>query len=184
MLAAVAIGLGLVLGLASGGRFSNLRYGVLRWQTPILLLFLVQGVARGAAAPMLGRFAVAIWAACSTALFVLLILQSSQPGLAVAGLGIGLNTLVVLANSGMPVGVSGGLVPLAAEAVKVSGGFYHIADERTSLVLLADILPAGSGVASIGDVLLAVGVAAFLVSVMVAGHRSPSRRLRPPLGAE
>lgn len=178
MLAAVAIVLGLALGLAAGGSLGNMQLATLRWQALILPLFVVQGVARGIAASALGRFALAIWAACSIVLFVLMILQSDVPGLAVAGLGIGLNTLVVLANSGMPVGASRDLLSLAEEAVAVSNGFYHLADERTALTLLADILPVGSGIASIGDVLLAVGVAAFIVSVMVGEHRFTGRKLR------
>jgi hypothetical protein len=167
MLAIVALVLGLSLGLATGGSLTNLQGVRIHGEAWILALFAVQALARGVLLPWLGALGIAIWASCTIILLVLVSREFARPGMGVAALGMGLNALVILLNGGMPV------VPpsvfTAAEtraAVAGSSGFYVLADSRTMLALLGDVLPAGNGLASIGDVLLAVGITVFIVHSM------------------
>ncbi len=162
MLALVAIATGLLLVGLLGGSLRALGEARVRGELMILALFLVQAVARGSAGRV-GSLGLIIWAGCSVALLLLMVVQIRVPGLALAALGIGLNALVVLLNSGMPVVPPPGSEGQVAAAVSASAGFYHVADARTVLPVLGDVLPAGAGIASIGDVLLALGVCIFIV---------------------
>lgn len=162
MLAAVAIILGLALSFAAGGSMRRLASVQVEGEWLMLTLFLVQAVARQMAGDF-GSLGLLVWAACSVALLLLLIRQVRLRGLGLAALGVGLNALVVLLNSGMPVVVSAGSLAEARAAVASSAGFYNLADARTLLPLLGDVLPVGTGLASLGDLLLAAGVWTFLV---------------------
>lgn len=167
MLAIVALVLGISLGLASGGSFAHMRDLKIRGESWILALFAIQALARGVLLPSLGSFGIAIWATCTLVLLVLVSREFARPGMAVAALGMGLNALVILLNGGMPV-----VQPpmFTAEetlaAIAESSGFYVLADERTLLPVLGDVLPAANGLASIGDVLLAVGIAVLITYSM------------------
>lgn len=101
-------------------------------------------------------------------LLLLVILNRERKGMWLAGLGILMNFSVIAANGGMPVL---GEAALAAggyeEGLLLEGGYKHVAmDARTLLAFLADVIPVrifGQGnVISLGDVLLAVGLGAFL----------------------
>ena len=162
MLALAAIATGLFLVGVLGGSIGEFRDTRLRGEAAILVLFLAQALARGSA-DRGGSLGLIIWAGCSVALLLLILFQVQVPGLGLAALGIGLNALVVLLNSGMPVVPPPGSEGQVARAVAASAGFYHVADARTVLPLLADVLPAGAGIASIGDILLALGVCIFIV---------------------
>ena len=172
MLAVLAVGLGLACGIAAGGSPRNLGTARLRGETAILALFVLQALFRGPLIARLGELGVALWAACSVGLLAVLLVNVRAYGVSVAALGIGLNLLVVLLNGGMPV------VPASPSdlrdvvaAVRESGGFYVLADQRTMLAVLGDVLPAGGGMASVGDVLLVLGVAVFMIRVMVEPSR-------------
>ena len=168
MLAAAGIVLGLVLGFAGGGKVAGIRTITLRWEYALLVLFAVQAFARGVLPLETRPLAVAVWAVCSLLLLVALVLQVRDGhGLALAATGIAMNLLVILLNAGMPVVPREWQGEAAATAVKASGGFYHLADSRTALPVLADILPSGVGLASIGDLLLALGVAILIASHML-----------------
>jgi hypothetical protein len=102
-------------------------------------------------------------------LLLLVILNRERKGMWLAGLGILMNFSVIAANGGMPVlgeaalAAGGFEQPFTLEG----GGFKHVAlDAGTVLEFLADVIPIrlfGQGnVISLGDVLLAVGLGAFL----------------------
>jgi len=169
VLAAAAIVMAIALALLSGGSVRGLSDASVRLPYVILSLYLVQSIARGAAASRLGQASVLVWGACSIALFVVILGQPLSRGLAIAAAGIALNTLVILLNWGMPVVLPPGTETAGVRAVAASGGFYHLADSRTYATVLGDVLPAGSGVASLGDLLLAVGVGMFIIDAM---HRA------------
>ena len=140
------------------------------------MLFVLQALFRGPLIGRLGELGVALWAACSIGLLLVLSLNLRAYGVSIAALGIGLNLLVVLINGGMPVvPVGPSKLRDVAAAVGGSGGFYVLADQRTMLAVLGDVLPAGNGLASIGDVLLVLGVAVFLIRAMVGPVRAPVR---------
>jgi hypothetical protein len=92
-------------------------------------------------------------------------LNREMTGMWIAGLGILMNFTVIVMNSGMPV---------LAEAVSIAGGSsdivlgakHVILDENTRLPFLADIIPLPGAVLSLGDVLLAIGIGAFLEDQM------------------
>jgi hypothetical protein len=181
MLAAVAIALGIALGCAAGGSVRTLD-STTRVGSPILILalFVGQGLARGPLAERLGELTVPVWAACSVALLAVIVSTGlRRPGLAVVGIGVAANALVVLLNHGMPVVPPPGGSSEVVEAIAASEGFYVLADQRTYLPALGDVLPAVRGIASLGDMLLAVGVCAFLVYSMGPDRESDlPQRLR------
>jgi len=168
VLAAVTICWGLALGFASGGRLRNLLEVKVAGEWAFLVLFVLQALARGSAASLLGSAALVVWGACSLVLFLLVVRQAQLNGFVLAAAGIATNALVVLANGGMPVVPPPGFEAAALESVSASQGFYQIADSRTLLTFLGDVVPTPLGIASMGDILLAIGVCIFLVSAMMS----------------
>lgn len=177
MLAAVSIFVGILLGYGCGGSLKSLARLDVDGEWAILALFVVQGLARGPLLPVLGDFGVAVWGSCSLVLLFMLLRRIGLPGIPVAAAGIGANLLVVLANGAMPVAAPATYSPESVRASVVgSNGFYRLADERTILPLLGDVLPAAGGLASIGDVLLCVGVAVFLAQSMMVRNPLVTKR--------
>lgn len=171
MLAVAAIMLGACLGLASGGDLRRLTRVGLQKERAIVILFLLQSVARGF---LVGRWHTAglvLWGAVSIALLCILAGQARTPGLGVAVAGVAANALVVLLNGGMPAGGSSYFTADAlAHSIESSGGFYQPLGELTRLGWLGDVLPMAGGLASLGDLLLAVGIATFLLHAMLNSH--------------
>jgi len=163
VLAAIGIGLGLVLAIACGDDPRVLRHASLDHQGLIIFVFLVQSVARGVGASFLGAWSVVVWGFCSIALLMLVARQWDNAGLTIAATGIGTNALVILLNGGMPVVPPPGAVTESIDAIASSQGFYQLANASTHLAFLGDVIPAGVGVASVGDVLLALGATLFIV---------------------
>lgn len=107
---------------------------------------------------------------------VALLLNLRTAGLPLAAAGVGLNLVCILANGGyMPTprwaaeaaGIAGEYVPLAGGPAGASVYAYSIMYSRPKLAFLGDVLvlPMGRFAAalSIGDVLLALGVAWLLI---------------------
>lgn len=101
-------------------------------------------------------------------LLLLVILNRERKGMWLAGLGILMNFSVIAANGGMPVLAEAARAAAGyQDGVRVIYGFKHVAlDADTLISFLADVIPVrlfGAGqVISLGDVLLAVGLGAFL----------------------
>lgn len=108
--------------------------------------------------------------------FAALLLNLRTAGLPLAAVGVGLNLICILANGGyMPTprwaaeaaGIAGDYVPLAGGPAGASVYAYSIMTAQPKLVFLGDVLvlPLGRFAAafSIGDVLLALGVAWLLI---------------------
>jgi DHA3 family macrolide efflux protein-like MFS transporter len=182
----IAVAIGIIAGLLAGGRIANLlsiqlRFGaliVLGLVLRFLTLWLIdQDV------DIVDQVRVALFALAFGSLVVALWLNRSQPGLLLAMLGVGANGLVIVLN--------GGYMPVYLPALEVAG--LTVADLSptfhtelpTELGLdfllaggpLGDILPFGvpvlANVVSLGDVLLAAGVAWFLFSAIVRGSPDP-----------
>lgn len=170
MTAAVGLGIGVALTTLLGGSLRGLVDVRMRFQASIALLFVLQVFARGRF-PLLSEwrgFSVVVWSATCVALLVLLHLNRHLPGIPLISLGLGLNTLVVLLNTGMPV-----LVPGDAPIEAASWDFYHLAGDADWPVLLADVLPLPGGwLVSLGDVVLVVGT----IHLVVEAATSPSSR--------
>lgn len=166
-----AVLLAFILGLATRGRLTSLaslrlRGEVLLAAGLVLQLLLPRLIPLGIVPD---RVAVLVfWAVPSALLLIALLANSQSLGLATAGIGVGLNMLVVLLNLGMPVSLSAGAIvgfevgPMAAQ---IQASWLHVPlSMYTRLALLSDVLPIPGpnwhrGMASIGDVMLAAGVA-------------------------
>lgn len=168
----LALSLAVVLGLACGGSLRRLQNTRLDHEWLLVSLFILQALIRGPLMSALGDFGVPLWAACSLALLLAILSGIDRPGLALVALGMAMNLLVVLLNGAMPAsaGPSASTAEMQAALLR-SSGFYVIADARTLLPFLGDVLPIAGGLASLGDVMLAVGAGVFVVSEMVATRR-------------
>jgi hypothetical protein len=163
---------GLAGGYLAGGRVRNLDglRLVRPWLVVVALLLQVVafsplGVALGAATIIALHFA-------SYGLLVLFVaLNRRKPGVAVAGVGVGLNLAAIAVNGGhMPASPSA----LATAGIAYAGDAYNnsgVSGEGTRLALLGDVFATPSwlpmaNVFSVGDVLIVVGIAMILVRAM------------------
>lgn len=109
-----------------------------------------------------------LWGVPSALVFVTLLLNSRFMGASFAAAGVGLNMLVVFLNSGMPVSLAAGAIAgfdIAAMTNQIGISWLHVPVQGfTRLVVLSDVLPIlgptwHRGMASLGDILMAAGVA-------------------------
>ena len=175
--------LAITVGLLTGG---SLRYfGAVRihwWALAPIGLALQAAPLSGGGASLVGLAVVSLLASYC-ALLALVAVNRRAPGAALMAIGLVLNLAVVAVDAGMPVSraairvaAGGGRPVVFAER----GSKHHVMSEEDSLRPLADVLPVPPPVGvvlSIGDVLLYVGIAWFLVSV-TRGRFHES--LRPP----
>jgi MFS family permease len=178
----IAIILGVAFGLLAGGRITNLlsaqlRFGALIIAGLILRLgsqwLIDQGV------DLADQLRVPLYATSFGLLVVALWLNRSQPGLLLAMVGIGANGVAVHLNGGyMPVYLPAAEL-VGFTAADLSPTFHVLLPKDLGLDFLlaggplGDIIPIAipflTNVISIGDVLLAAGVAWFLFSAIARG---------------
>jgi hypothetical protein len=179
----LVIALGALIGWALGGRLHRITSAPVR-----LAWAAVAGLALQWA-PLPGRLA--MWALYAS--FALLVIFAAanlrRSGFALVLLGIGLNLAVITANDGMPVSaraieVSGQASTLGEIAADGDGVKHHLAGDGTRLVWLGDVIgvprPIGQ-VISAGDIVVAAGMAWFIVAGMLG--RPQGRRRRPRAAA-
>lgn len=176
--------LGLVLGLLSGGRLTNIASVQLRWTWVLFAAVIVrfgteallnQGVdvVEALRLPLLsGGFAL---------LLIALWVNRSYPGMSLAFVGILLNALVITINGGfMPIWEVA-LTSAGLGAADVTSAIHVVvageaADFLVRGLILGDVIPIPfpivQNVASIGDVFLTLGLAFFLFASVV---RVPTR---------
>ncbi len=142
---------GFVLGLAFGGNWRNLQTFDLRLWPGLLV-----GVAARAIAPFLGGFALSAWLAGLLLVALVAVVNRSLAGAWLIALGSLLNTVVTLANAGMPID-PGALA--ASGKPGPSDGLHVILGPESRLPVLADVLlvPVINNIYSVGDVALAIG---------------------------
>ncbi len=165
---------GIVAGLVTGGRFD--RIGDLRIRLAWLAIAALAAqivLFLPAVGEALGSFASWVYVASSAAILLVVAVNLRIPGVAVIGAGLACNLAAILAN--------GGSMPASPSAL-ASLGWSEASGYSNSVVLpdpalapLTDIfaLPAWmpfANVFSIGDVLIAVGVAA---TIAIAMRRRP-----------
>jgi hypothetical protein len=161
---------GLVVGLLAGGRVDRLADLRIRWAwlaiaglaAQVVLFLTPTGEALGPAAPWL-------YAGSTTAILVVILANLRVPGLALVAVGAACNLAAIVANGGyMPVSPAA-LASLGwAEAPGYSNS-AAIADP--ALAPLTDVLAMPSwlpfaNVFSVGDVLIAIGLAATIALAM------------------
>jgi len=184
------IGGAILAGLLAGGSLRALSGAKLRGESLMLVLFVIQLVARGPFLHDIGVRGVgaALWLVSTAALAVLAARNFRAQGMLLVCIGMLANLLVVAVNGGMPVGAEAAAMlggENAREAIVSSGGFYFLSSGNEPLLMLADVvpLPAGrfSSIASLGDFLLFMGAAAFIVATMT--RRLPTVAVEPVLEA-
>jgi hypothetical protein len=167
----LCLALGLLLRVASAGSLQGLSETQIWGETLLLGLLVAQ-----AAIPLLrlsgtgARIAFFAWLATLPLMAGIAWRNHRAPGMAVLGVGLVLNLVVIAANGGMPVFPTAvAAVSTAARAGAIpSADFIHVvAGSETKLPWLADVIPLMGPawlrlVASPGDLLLYAGIVAFL----------------------
>ena len=182
----IAITIGIIAGLLAGGRVTNLLSAQLRFGALIiggLVLRVATQWLIDQGVDLADQLRLPLFAASFGLLVLALWMNRSQPGLLVAMVGIGANGIAVVAN--------GGYMPVYLPSVELAG--LTLADLSPTLHVLlpmeiglefllaagplGDIIPIGipllANVVSIGDILLAAGIAWFLFSAIARGTSDP-----------
>ncbi len=170
---------GLLLGLLVGGRLGNLASIQLRWTWLLLLAVVVRLGTEGllnAGVDIVETLRVPLLAAGFGLLLAALWVNRTYPGMSVAFVGILLNGIVILVN--------GGFMPIWSVSLAAAGfspqdvtSALHVIIEGdgatflTRALIIGDVipipLPIVQNVASLGDVLLSIGLAFFLFAGVV-----------------
>lgn len=164
-----AIPLGILVGLALGGRIGHLSAFRFRWGWLAVAGLLVQVVLFSQTGDALaGNLGPAIYVASTAAVLVAVLRNIRLPGMALVALGAVANLAAITAN--------GGFMPASAEALATAG--LPPGDHLNSVVVanpalqpLTDIyaIPASlpmANVFSVGDVLIGLGIAWTIAAAM------------------
>ncbi len=184
-LLAISVGAGLVLGLASGGSLHALedmhfRYWwmllcglVLQLTAPLWLEY--AGMSHSVAVRV-------IWPVSTMAILVACLANRHVTGMGVVAIGVLLNCVVICSNGGMPVSLVGlSDVAVATAQQRLNASWIHVPlSANTHIPILADVIPVPGppgfrGLASLGDLWMAIGIASALFTI-VAGCRSGRRK--------
>ena len=166
---AIVLFLSLTIAILRGGRLTNLGDIELKAWWLLIISFGLQGALLFPNVGWSDSVALAMVLTSFALLMVLVILNRTQTGMWLTGLGVLMNFTVIALNGGMPV---------LSEAAEVASGFslsvpdlsesykHVVLDETSLLTFLADVIPLRVGsvgqVISLGDVFLAVGLGRFL----------------------
>ena len=155
----------LIAALVRGGSLQHLAAGSFRHPWVVFLgLFLQIGVQTVARPHIEARWQLLLLLASMGLIAVFLLLNLTKAGMALAALGLLLNVTVIAANGAMPVHAPSAEragVPISSEEVGLK---HEVMDGATHLPWLGDAiaLPVLKTVISLGDVLLALGLALFV----------------------
>jgi hypothetical protein len=185
MLLLYAIAAGVLLGLARGGRLGALGSIRFRWWPLALFGLLFQLVLfTPPVAASVGDAGPLLYVGSTALVLIALLPNLRQPGFWLIGLGALLNLIVVVANGGQMPASPAGFAALTGVAAVPVDHFSNstLIGPHTVLPLLGDIflLPRPiplANVFSIGDVLIGVGGALFIVIKM--GRRPPVAEVTP-----
>ena len=171
-----AIVAGIVAGLLLGGRMSGLGRLEFRWTPVILAGLLVQVLLfSDFVAERIGGLGPPIYIASTVAVLVAVLRNVRVPGMALVALGAASNLAAILANGGfMPVSEAA-LLANGREPSTIYSNSRLIADPAleplTDIFAMPPWMPFAN-VFSIGDLLIAAGVAVAIVVAMRADRRS------------
>jgi hypothetical protein len=164
-LTAIFVVVALLGALALGGSLHQLASAPFRHPWLVFAGLILQvGVQLWAARGLSETTSFALLLLSMATIVVFLVLNLRLPGMALAGVGLALNLAVIAANGAMPV------APRAAASIGLTisedqAGLKHeVMDDDTSLPWLGDAIPVAPlrTVLSLGDVVLALGLALFV----------------------
>lgn len=191
MLLLYAIAAGLLVGAVAGGRIASLADLRIRW-----LGLAVAGLAFQLAlfsptvAERVGDAGPALYVASTVVVLAALLRNLDLPGLPVVALGAALNLLAILANGGYMPSDPGAWQALSGVAAVPTDAYTNslLMGPGTALPWLGDVfvLPRPiplANVFSIGDLLIAVGIAWCVARSMRQPDASAWRRAAAPLAA-
>src|SRR5437588_10070295 len=184
----VAVAVGLVLGLLSGGRPRFPADKQIRgW--PLLLAGLVL---QAAVSRIPDGWDMAALIASYAVLLLFGVANLRLLGMPLVLVGLALNAFTITLNGGMSVRPSAVLAARAAPADKLAHlhivGKHHLARPSDRLTILSDVIPVRPlhEVLSFGDIIMSVGVADVLANLLrpareaPAGEASPARQVQGP----
>jgi hypothetical protein len=185
----ISLAAAIVLGLAAGGRFSNLADTRFRWGWVGLAGVLLQFL------PVSGALGDLVLTASFLCLFVVCGVNWRLPGFVLVLVGLWMNFLVITVNQGMPITreaiTASGQAGTLPELEGSDSPKHHLQGPDDQLIFLGDIIGIGPPIrqaVSIGDLAALAGVAWFVIGVMrrrpqevaeateVAGEPDPGRR--------
>jgi hypothetical protein len=178
ILVLAALGAGVAVGLALGGKLRNLADVHFRWVWLAFAGLIFQWIPVSGGWAHADAWAVALLVASYVMLLVFVLANVGRAGMPVVAVGLLLNGIVIAANGGMPVTpaavrAASGSASFAAEVQKLEtqGGAKHqLATPDDSLLILADrfgVGPPVGGVFSIGDFFWLVGGAWVVAGLML-----------------
>ncbi len=167
----ISLAAAIVLGLAAGGRFSNLADTRFRWgwvgMVGVVLQFL----------PVSGAPGDVVLTASFVCLFVVCLANRRLPGFVLVLVGLWMNFLVITVNQGMPITReairSSGQAETLTELKALDSPKHHLNGPDDQLMFLGDIIGIGPPIrqaVSVGDLAALAGVAWFVIGAM---HRRP-----------
>jgi hypothetical protein len=188
MLLLYAIVAGLLVGAVAGGRIATLASLRIRWMwLAIGGLAFQLGLFSPTVAERVGDLGPALYVGSTLVVFAVLLRNLDLPGLPVVAVGAALNLLAIVANGGYMPSDPSAWQTLSGVAALPTGDFSNSAlmGAGTALPWLADVfvLPRPiplANVFSIGDVLIAVGIAWCVARSMRQPEASDWRRALVP----
>jgi hypothetical protein len=185
MLLLYAIVVGILLGLAAGGRLAALGTVQIRWWPVALAGLLFQLVLFSPpVASIVGDAGPALYVGSTALVLAVLLSNLRQPGFSIIALGALLNFVVIVANGGQMPGSPEAFAAVHGIAAVPTEHFSnsHLIGPQTLLPFLGDIfhlprpLPLAN-VFSFGDLLIGLGGTVFVIRTMRS--RKPAQQRQP-----
>jgi Family of unknown function (DUF5317) len=184
-LIAVVLALGVVTGLALGGKPATLSLADVRWRWAAVVGLVLQAAPWPAGAEWLE---LPLLDASFALLFAFALANLRLRGFELITIGILLNFAVIALNGGMPVSrqalVASDQLDSLVYLERYGGAKHHLAGPRDRLALLGDVIAIPAPVAqaiSVGDVFTYTGAALFIVLGMTG---RPQRLRRPTIAGD
>lgn len=175
----VSLGLAVVVSLLRGGRLGRVAGSDLRLGSLLFVGLLLQlGVDAAAGRDLLGEGVLyAVLALSQLAVLGWVVANRSRPGMALIGLGLLMNAVVIGANGAMPVDPDA-IDRLGIGPVEVAPGKHEPLTDDTRLAWLADVIPLPPirTIVSVGDIVLAVGLLPLMHHLMSARQSTDGGR--------
>ena len=177
-----AVVIGLAVGLLGGGKLAAIADIRFRWAPLVMVGFLAQVLLfSDAVAARVGDLGPVLYVASTLLVVVAVVRNLAIPGLPLVALGAASNLVAIVANGGFMPASPAALAALGKDVPTIYSNSAVVA--QPALFPLTDVfaLPMWlpfHNIFSVGDVILAVGVAFVILTTMRRG-KSAERALRP-----